>query len=190
VIAQTHKDFIHWAHPVIPRIVEPYLSQVRAAQQSVAAKSEFARLVDVDDIPLTTDSNHFDSAGLQVVGQRFADAYFGIVPQPPSGDFNEDGTVDAADYVVWRKGLGTTHSQTDYEVWRARFGELGDIPSAAPRLPTVPEPSAIALSGLVTTNLLALRRRHRSFLGTNGQRHDLRCVFQGTRQILPRFVAI
>jgi hypothetical protein len=23
------------------------------------------------------------------------------------GDFNGDGTVDAADYVVWRKGLGT-----------------------------------------------------------------------------------
>jgi hypothetical protein len=24
------------------------------------------------------------------------------------GDYNGDGTVDAADYVVWRKTLGTT----------------------------------------------------------------------------------
>jgi hypothetical protein len=38
-----------------------------------------------------------------------------IVP----GDFNNSGTVDAADYVVWRKGLGATYTQTDYDVWRA-----------------------------------------------------------------------
>jgi hypothetical protein len=39
------------------------------------------------------------------------------------GDFNEDGAVDAADYVAWRKGLGTTYTQTDYDVWRAHFGQ-------------------------------------------------------------------
>ena len=26
------------------------------------------------------------------------------------GDFNNDGKVDAADYVVWRKGFGTTYT--------------------------------------------------------------------------------
>ena len=31
-----------------------------------------------------------------------------------AGDFNTDGTVDAADYVVWRNGLGTTYAQNDY----------------------------------------------------------------------------
>jgi probable HAF family extracellular repeat protein len=30
------------------------------------------------------------------------------------GDFNHDGTVNAADYVVWRKGLGTTYTQEDF----------------------------------------------------------------------------
>jgi hypothetical protein len=39
-----------------------------------------------------------------------------------SGDFNSDGRVDAADYVVWRNGLGTTHTQADYNLWRANFG--------------------------------------------------------------------
>ena len=34
------------------------------------------------------------------------------------GDFNFDGTVDAADYVVWRNGLGTAYTQNDYGVWR------------------------------------------------------------------------
>jgi hypothetical protein len=44
---------------------------------------------------------------------------------PPPGDFDQDGTVDAADYVVWRKGLGTTYSQTDYAS-RARNGSAAD----------------------------------------------------------------
>ena len=39
------------------------------------------------------------------------------------GDFNNDGTVDAADYVVWRKGLSTaTYTPAAYNVWRANFG--------------------------------------------------------------------
>jgi hypothetical protein len=38
------------------------------------------------------------------------------------GDFDNDGTVDAADYVVWRNGLGTTDNQADYNAWRANFG--------------------------------------------------------------------
>ncbi len=30
------------------------------------------------------------------------------VPAVLDGDYNLDGTVDAADYTVWRDGLGTT----------------------------------------------------------------------------------
>jgi hypothetical protein len=40
-----------------------------------------------------------------------------IVTMP--GDFNGDGIVDAGDYVVWRKGLGTAYTQTDFDTWRA-----------------------------------------------------------------------
>jgi hypothetical protein len=35
------------------------------------------------------------------------------------GDFNGDGSVDAADYVVWRANDGT---QADYNTWRSDFG--------------------------------------------------------------------
>jgi hypothetical protein len=38
------------------------------------------------------------------------------------GDYNEDGNVDAADYVVWRNNGGT---QQEYHTWRAHFGEPG-----------------------------------------------------------------
>ena len=36
------------------------------------------------------------------------------------GDFNNDGTVDAADYVVWRKSDGTP---AGYNAWRTHFGQ-------------------------------------------------------------------
>jgi hypothetical protein len=79
------------------------------------------------------------------------------------GDFNLDGSVDAADYVVWRKGLGTTYTQTDYNVWCANFGAgsagigagsgtagypLGA--SVTPLSAAVPEPATPALDGETT----------------------------------------
>ena len=32
------------------------------------------------------------------------------------GDFNRDGSVDAADYVVWRKNPGGIYTPDDYNV--------------------------------------------------------------------------
>jgi hypothetical protein len=61
-----------------------------------------------------------------------------IVPPDLFGDYNLNGVVDAADYLVWRKTLGgtnvpaysgadgdgdTTIDQDDYVVWRAHFGQ-------------------------------------------------------------------
>jgi uncharacterized protein YjbI with pentapeptide repeats len=64
------------------------------------------------------------------------------VPAIP-GDFNSNGIVDTADYVVWRKGLGTTYTQSDYGVWRAHFGQ--SIIRGAFTTQSVPEPNAIVL---------------------------------------------
>ena len=38
------------------------------------------------------------------------------------GDFNDDGTVDAADYAVWRDGFGTDYSIDDFDKWKKNFG--------------------------------------------------------------------
>ncbi len=40
-------------------------------------------------------------------------------PASLAGDFNDDGIVDAADYVVWRNEIGTP---AGYDMWRANFG--------------------------------------------------------------------
>jgi uncharacterized protein YjbI with pentapeptide repeats len=61
------------------------------------------------------------------------------------GDFNLDGTVDAADYVVWRKNPGGIYSQNDYTIWRAHFGQPSGSGSGASANATVPEPATFML---------------------------------------------
>jgi hypothetical protein len=60
------------------------------------------------------------------------------------GDFNEDGAVDAADYVVWRRSGG---SQDGYNAWRANFGRSNGSGSAgaSPSLAALPEPATFIL---------------------------------------------
>ena len=68
-----------------------------------------------------------------------------------AGDFNGDGRIDAGDYVVWRKGLGTSYTQDDYTVWRAHFGQTSGTGSGANVdsfrnvSSNVPEPSSLTL---------------------------------------------
>jgi fibronectin-binding autotransporter adhesin len=78
------------------------------------------------------------------------------------GDYNDNGVVDAGDYLLWRKGvqpltnevaapLGTTDS-ADYDAWRARFGNPIPVSGAGSGLagiPAVPEPTSFVLVILV-----------------------------------------
>ena len=85
------------------------------------------------------------------------------------GDFNGNGIVDAADYVLWRKGgplqnevsnSGTVDEQ-DYLDWRAHFGNSGSgSGSGLQAAGGVPEPATIALVGLGVT-LVGFSRRRR-----------------------------
>jgi rhamnogalacturonan lyase-like protein len=59
------------------------------------------------------------------------------------GDYNTDGIVDAADYIVWRRNVGNTSDlradgdhdgvvgNGDYTVWRGNFGAVAPAGSAA-----------------------------------------------------------
>ena len=75
------------------------------------------------------------------------------------GDYNGNGFVDAADYVLWRKGLGTTYTQADYGVWRSHLGQsagsgLGAIAGAA-----VPEPEIVVMLMFAVAGWRPSRRR-------------------------------
>src|SRR5262249_4041582 len=76
------------------------------------------------------------------------------------GDFNNDGQVDAADYVACRKqGL----SAEKYQEWRANFGTVAGSGSAfiPGGSPPVPEPTTIILlvSALATGSTPRSRRK-------------------------------
>jgi hypothetical protein len=87
-------------------------------------------------------------------------------PVGVQGDYNNNGVVDAADYVVWRNGgplqnevTGVTPGSVtpeDYDAWRARFGNTSGSGSAA-----VPEPGAMLLLLLgIAGGLSVGARRH------------------------------
>ena len=58
------------------------------------------------------------------------------------GDFNGNGVVDAADYVVWRKNYGTPAA---YDTWRAHFGQTAGSGAGANANATIPEPATLVL---------------------------------------------
>jgi hypothetical protein len=93
----------------------------------------------------------YNNYNMAIVGLTFASL---------PGDFNNDGKVDAADYVVWRK---QSLSAEKYQEWRANFGAAAGSGSALPlgESPAVPEPTTILLlaSALTARTLHRTRRK-------------------------------
>jgi hypothetical protein len=78
------------------------------------------------------------------------------------GDFNSNGVVDAADYAVWRKGLGTVYTADDFNIWRSHFGEFdgsGSGSAAGAFNESIPEPASWSLGGVSVFFWLIVRRR-------------------------------
>jgi hypothetical protein len=90
------------------------------------------------------------------------------------GDFNDDGTVNAADYTAWRNSLGTEVAvrgdagdgnfdgrvtQADFFVWKGHYGEA-NMPGFDERFPfDVPEPAGAVLFTIAAAGVSASRRR-------------------------------
>ena len=122
--------------------------------------------------------------------QRTTSAYdfeFQITPLPTvPGDYNGNGVVDAADYVLYRKYYGSRTNpvadanhdglvnEVDYQIWRQRYGNPFPPGAGADELfAAVPEPSArviilIFASAIVST---ARRRNYRLRTGENFLRY-------------------
>lgn len=69
------------------------------------------------------------------------------------GDFNNDGTADAADFTVWRDNLGSLYTMDDYAAWKRNFGSVR--PTSETPLPPVPAAVPEPLAALQITAALA-----------------------------------
>lgn len=97
-----------------------------------------------------------------IVGNQFVTIANGL-----PGDFNEDGSVDAADYTVWRDGLGTTYFASDYDLWANNYGvtdganhvaNYGAAATSSSRSESVPEPNSLFLTLICFVALTKNRR--------------------------------
>jgi hypothetical protein len=100
-----------------------------------------------------------------------------VVTPSLAGDYNSNGVVDAADYVVWRKNAGTSNAlpnnliggtigMAQYNQWRADFGNTAPgsgSGTGAMANAVVPEPASLLQIILVALMLPACRRRSRAF---------------------------
>jgi hypothetical protein len=113
------------------------------------------------DLGMLFDPTHTQDLVLQFLLAGQAAPMFGNVVYEfvgLAGDYNDDGTVDAADYVVWRSTQGGTVArgdgadgnfdgqvnQQDLAVWRANFGKVYPT-QAAGLAAVVPEPGTLIL---------------------------------------------
>ncbi len=99
--------------------------------------------------------------------QLYTSGVLSVLSAGIPGDYNNNGTVDAGDYVLYRKYAGTTHvlpndptggtvGSAQYNTWRSHFGQPpgsgAGVSSAA-----VPEPSAAGIAAFVCLVALATR---------------------------------
>jgi hypothetical protein len=159
---------IGFGRPVIQSEIDARRGEGIVASH-VASENDFA------DVLVGGDSTHFPrqigawtldpqngTLGLKGVGYQY-DVTFDITSTNPNiaGDYNHNGSVDAADYVLWRKGDlaadgngDTVVNQLDFDYWRERFGNSG---AGAGSGAAVPEPAAVVLC-VFSVLVIATRR--------------------------------
>jgi hypothetical protein len=117
------------------------------------------------------------TAGAATFVNNAGTSFVVTAPPPPvtPGDFNDDGVVDTADYVVWKKTEGTNFDLggngdemgasmgvvdgADYALWVANFGETAAGTGGGA---SVPEPASMVL--FVAVIFLAAHRPRRGII--------------------------
>jgi hypothetical protein len=103
----------------------------------------------------------YGSADLTPEGFALFDAAIEWAAEDPPmgipGDYNADGKVDAADYVVWRENPAAFGGDPDgYNTWRTNFDRTSGVGSS---LVAVPEPASCVLVVLTFVGISSLDRR-------------------------------
>lgn len=148
---------------------------VYATGAAVGPRQSDGSLPSIDFLKLASNSHLVDAGvdvGLPFNGSAPDAGWFESGTPGPAlpGDYNSDGTVDAADFAVWRASINKSVTlpndftpgivdDSDYTVWRSHFGmTLGGGTIVGP-LSAVPEPSTLFSLAFVGLQLPMLRFR-------------------------------
>jgi hypothetical protein len=138
----------------------------------------FETTIELPDGIRSFDLTFISGGALSALGTIYVDDISAAIVTAPLlvGDYNSNGIVDAADYVVWRDTLGSTGTglaadgngdtmvtQLDYEIWKANFGTTaGGAAAATAQQSPVPEPSMMLLLFAEATIAAMVLRRESS----------------------------
>jgi hypothetical protein len=113
----------------------------------------------IGDIAEILIYNNVDAAQRTAVESYLKNKYFQAATNLP-GDYNADGKVDAADYVMWRNDPSAFGDDpAGYSTWRAHFGETAGSGSSLSSA-AVPEPGCCVLAVIALLGSAWLPRRH------------------------------
>ncbi len=93
-----------------------------------------------------------DAAGLADLGWEVAPPVIGL-----TGDYNDDGLVNAADYTIWRDSLDTPTVIGSYAGWSGNYGATSSAPAGSN---SIPEPTGLAIFVAALAASIAGKRHH------------------------------
>jgi hypothetical protein len=133
---------------------------------------QYTASAQIPGVPGSNNAPNYDEEDADVFNGTLAQLQSLLVHVVP-GDYNHDGVVNTADYVVWRDTNGSNINlaadgsgngivdNADYTFWRSHFGQTGGSGAGSGELSqgSVPEPSAAVLATICSVAAAGFRRR-------------------------------
>ena len=141
-----------------------------------AEKAVLTSILEQEPAAYVADGNHRSAAAASLGHEHFLAVFFPVsrMGLEPYNRLLKVGSVDTADYVVWRNNFNTTNfipndttpewvMEDDYMVWRENFGNAaGSAAGLDSNLGSaIPEPTTLATLLLGTITMLACGKRGR-----------------------------
>jgi len=127
-----------------------------AGNMYASTGSQQARVysLDMSDFSQVLLGDVNDTVPIEIFDGSLAAFTFAIPTDGPTADFDSDGDVDGADFLLWQRDNLGASALAD---WKA---EYGTVPAVA-AVSAVPEPSALALLMLGAIGAVSLRKARR-----------------------------
>jgi autotransporter-associated beta strand protein len=158
--------------PIAPDSYDVYLATGAALNLNFSGSADAIDSLFIDGVVQVTGIWGAVGSGAQYTSPLITGSgRLQVLAGPLSGDYNGDGAVNAADYIVWRKNVGSATlfardpnnsgnvGTADYNSWRAHFGQSAESGAASAFTPAVPEPATAAIALLALLALPICRRR-------------------------------